>query len=285
MQYLETTPHSLLPDGTGLAEVAGVLFSAGNPQRPDPVRSIGPWNTPYVHVDSRGEVMDTIAQIPERWAILTVFSGNKKVVFPLVLGAESFVKAAFPIAAAAESFAAIMRDGRGVVIVDWPAETSNEVGTFRLRLIDPSGDSLFARTFEYVPVATPEETTERIAQRLDQSRPNGPGASAIASSLRESGLIPGRLPPVSALSVAQDGSVWLRRENTLGDSILWNVFGDRDHPIAAIRLPAGDSVIAARDDVVIALARDELDVPYLTRYRLNHSFPRKASTGSDSIGR
>ena len=275
IMYLTTTPHVPLPDGTGLAEVAGVPFSTGSPDRPDLVRSIGPWNTPYLHVDSHGEVMDTIVQIPERWAILTVVSGNKKAVFPLVLGAESFVKAAFPLASAAESFAAVMRDGRGVVVVDMPVETHDEVGTFKLLLIDPSGDSVFTRTVEYVPVPTPDETTERIAQRLHQSRPNGPGASAIAKSLRESGLIPGRLPPVSALAVAQDGSIWLRREDPLGDSILWNVFSGHDGSIAAIRLPAGDSVIAARDDVVVALARDELDVPYLTRYRLNRSFPRK----------
>jgi hypothetical protein len=178
-----------------------------------------------------------------------------------------------------------MRDGRGVVVVDWPVATGNEAATFNLRLIGPSGDSVFTRTFEYLPVATPEEMTEWLARQLEQSRTNGPDASAIASVLQGSGLIPGRLPPVSALAVGQDGSVWLRRENTLGDSILWNVFGLHDGLVAAIQLPAADSVIAARDDVVVALARDEFDVPYLTRYRLNHSFPRKASTGSDSIGR
>ena len=283
--YLPTTPHALLPDGTGLAEVAGVVMSRGGPGRPDPVRSIGPWNNPYLHVDSHGEVMDTIVQIPERWAILTVTSGAKKAGFPLVLGAESYVKAAFPLAVAAESFTAVMRDGRGVVVVDWPVATGNEAATFNLRLIGPSGDSVFTRTFEYLPVATPEEMTEWLARQLEQSRTNGPDASAIASVLQGSGLIPGRLPPVSALAVGQDGSVWLRRENTLGDSILWNVFGLHDGLVAAIQLPAADSVIAARDDVVVALARDEFDVPYLTRYRLNHSFPRKASTGSDSIGR
>jgi hypothetical protein len=82
------------------------------------------------------------------------------------------------------------------------------------------------------------------------------------------------LPPVTYVAVGQDSSIWLRREEVSGDSAVWNVLDPSGEAVGTLRLPSGQTVVAAKGDVVAAIELDDLDVPYVIRYRLHRSSTR-----------
>ena len=137
-----------------------------------------------------------------------------------------------------------------------------------MTVLGVEGDTVASVRLPYEPVAVTDEVLTRSIQELRTFRGDPPDPSAAARVLRDNGLIPLYLPPVTALSVGQDGSIWLRREEIAADSTLWNVLGAQGQVEGAVYLPRGDSVIAARRDVLATVTHDELDVPSVAIYRL-----------------
>jgi hypothetical protein len=254
MMYGETVPQRFLPDGTALVEVEAFEIFGMDSQQRDPIRSLGEWPHPFLRVDTTGQAIDTLSQERREKRLFRVDQRGVTLYFP-----TPFEDA---------PLAALMRDGSGVVVVDRPVATRKRDATFGVTLVSPAGDTVFSRTFAYEPRPVPDEVVRRTAEGLAPARRNGPDPAAIEASLRANDLVPSTLPPVTGLTVGQDGSIWLRREEVAGDSMLWNVLDRTGALRGALRLPARDSVAAARGDLVAAVYADELDVPYVVTYRL-----------------
>jgi hypothetical protein len=254
MMYGETVPQRFLPDGTALVEVEALELYGMDSRQDEPIRSLGEWPHPFLRVDAQGQAIDTISQERRERRLFGVDRRGVTLYFPTPFQDSPL--------------AALMRDGSGVVVVDRGVATRGRDATFGVTLVSPAGDTVFSRAFAYEPRPVPDEVVRRTAEGLAPARRNGPDAAAIAASLRANDLIPRTLPPVTALTVGQDGSIWLRREEVAGDSVLWNVLDRTGALRGALRLPARDSVVAARGDLVAAVYADELDVPYVVRYRL-----------------
>lgn len=99
--------------------------------------------------------------------------------------------------------------------------------------------------------------------------PDPPGPDEMLGELERRGLVPAHLPPVTAVKPAQDGTLWLRREATGEDAAVWLVLSGEDgEPRGEVTLPADQEVITALGDVLVILEEDELEVPYILRYRI-----------------
>ena len=158
------------------------------------------------------------------------------------------------------------------MIVERDAALDTEPSAFRVTLINPARDTVFSTSLAYQPIAMPDAAVRRATENVQvvpRDHENQPSASQIAQTLRNEGLIPETLTPVTELAVGQDGSTWLRREDA-GDSVLWNVLGPDGRPLGALRLPRSQTVMAASGDVMAAVELDEFDVPYVLRYRIRH---------------
>jgi len=166
------------------------------------------------------------------------------------------------------SFYGLMPDGSGVVAVDRPSTDAAGPPIFRVTLVSPTRDTVFVTPIAYepVPVATDllaKELQERADRQID-----GPSAPEIGEALREAGLIPETLPPVTGSALGQDGTIWIKREETLADAVLWQVLGPGGELEGELHVPKAQNVVAVQGDRMIAVELDALDVPYIVRYRI-----------------
>ena len=75
-------------------------------------------------------------------------------------------------------------------------------------------------------------------------------------------------PPVSAVVAGSDGTIWLRREPVHQERVGWVVLNDKGERIALAESPIGLEIGAASRDQVWGVIKDDLDVSYLVRYRI-----------------
>ena len=168
---------------------------------------------------------------------------------------------------------------RAVIVVDREAPTVADGATFAVSLISFEGDTLFQRSYPYEPVPTRQEVADSILGEVAEMIGERGFLGATSSTARawaELGLYrPKFRPPVEAMIVADDGSIWLSRGTTGGGgSVQWLVLDEDGRPLASVDLPSGLTLLTVSPPALWATERDEFDVPYLVRFTV--------SPGSDS---
>ena len=78
--------------------------------------------------------------------------------------------------------------------------------------------------------------------------------------------MPPTQPPVTELHIGHDGSIWLRREMTVGAASDWLVLSPEGEVVGTVALPANLKILAAEQGRLWGVETDELDVPYIVRY-------------------
>lgn len=150
-------------------------------------------------------------------------------------------------------------------------------GEFRVTIRRPDGTVVADRRLAYRPMPIPESIRDSIrddmASRMDRDQTAG------AAKRREVALehlaLPDLLPPVSlGMAVGEDGTRWIAREALPGVTSTRYLITTEDlHPLATVELPPAALRIAGgmdRDHVWL-LVKDEWDVQYLVRYRIDRS--------------
>lgn len=264
IMYMATAPQALSPDRTGLVIpnfAYGALAGRGSGIR------MSSFRIPVLRIDPQSQVIDTLAWEQHTGANVVMARGGAEFFFP----ARFFD---FPLLK-------LMPDGSGVVEVDRHAAEGPAASKFRVSATRRTGDTIFSREFAYRPVPTTSEVVRSVLERTPIYQNPGPSAHLSPpdvpereDALRDADLVPSMLPPVTDLTVGQDSSIWLRREEVSGDSAVWNVLGPSGKAVGTLRLPSGQTVVAAKGDVVAAIELDDLDVPYVIRYRLHRSSTR-----------
>jgi hypothetical protein len=261
VMYLPTPPQALSADGTALV-VPHIAYRASTGRGPG-VRTSS-FRIPALRIGSQSQVIDTLAWEQHTGANVVMARGGAEFFFPARIFDSPLLK--------------LMPDGSGVVVVDRRAATGREGSTFRVSATRRTGDTIFSREFAYRPVPTTSEVIRSVLERTPIYQNPGPSASVSPpgvpereDALRNADLVPSMLPPVTYLTVGQDRSIWLRREEVSGDSAVWNVLDPSGKAVGTLRLPSRQTVVAAKDDVVAAVELDDLDVPYVIRYRLHRS--------------
>jgi hypothetical protein len=79
-----------------------------------------------------------------------------------------------------------------------------------------------------------------------------------------------RLPIFDALTVADDGSVWIREYRRNTDSATWQVIDPSVGVVARVTLPGHWKLLRSAQSYVIVLELDEYDVEFVRLYRLVH---------------
>jgi hypothetical protein len=212
---------------------------------------------PTVRVDRDAAVLDTALWLPVGQSQFSIQLGDGQ-----LYSSQPFPDG--PISAT---------DDRGIVVVERSIATDATEGRFRLRWVAFSGDTVLSRAYRYAPkpleraradsvVAARVESYSDFAQRAGSSR------NDLESAIRDAMVVPRFLPPITAVLLSRSGEVWLRREELPGDSVQWNVLGPRGDVLAVFPLPKSVRPRLIDGDVLYTAETDELDVPYLVRYRV-----------------
>ncbi len=164
--------------------------------------------------------------------------------------------------------------------VDTPQPNSAEGAVLTIRRIGLAGDTLRATDFRYDPAPFLDADLDSIAARAARGEPGGfsayspnssppPDWPVIAARLRAEMDFPPWQLPLEYPWLAQDGSLWLRRSsNRETGTVSWVVLDAADRPRGRLELPEAVQVRWARGDLFWAVVPDELEVPWLVRYRI-----------------
>jgi hypothetical protein len=112
-------------------------------------------------------------------------------------------------------------DGSGFILVH-RSVTASRSPVFTVDRIGTKGEILFSSSIGYKPKPiTGRHITEAVSFLLDQ----GPPAkeAGLERRIRAAITIPRQLPPVTFVTVGADGSIWLRREESVSGETTWTV--------------------------------------------------------------
>jgi hypothetical protein len=215
---------------------------------------------PWLRLARSGQLLDTLAWQDISWKPVKIVSGGQEFVSRSPFEDPPLVQA--------------MADGSGLAVVDRRAATSRGAARFRVTRIGIDGDTLWAREYPYTPVRPPDGVVdagvEQIVERLSRGRGGRtpPRPAEIERALRSGGHVPEGLAPVTATASGDDGTLWLRREETSAETVRWEVLDRNGVLQATLSLPARVTVHAFAGDVLVGVELDELDVPCVVRYRV-----------------
>jgi hypothetical protein len=164
-------------------------------------------------------------------------------------------------------------DGAGVTFVVERAvpQVGEEAFITVLKLTSPA-DTSYARRIRYTPREwSPERVQGMMATslRLWSNRVGGsPDTSAAATAVREAMVLPPFQPVVSAIRVGDDEVVWLTREEDPAAPPELVMIGADGRPLGVVASHPKTTLHWSSDETVWATVLDELDVPWLVRFRL-----------------
>jgi hypothetical protein len=225
---------------------------------PQPVESTE--RSPYVRIDLEGQVLDTVGWQEARGRRVSLARGT----------AVAGVGHPFP-----ESPLVTMVGGtETMIVVDRPAPTQPGRSEFRVTWASFDGDTLWTRGYPYVPAPiAPAFADSAIATVIESPalRMMYPEPDQARDALLDQVAIPRFHPPVHAVEVADDGEIWIAREPAGEEGREWLVLEPTGEIAARVLLPSAVRVRVIRGDLVWGVYTDELDVPYLVRYRIRNS--------------
>lgn len=260
-----------------MADEAGGLLGDINPERGTSGLDADTIRVPRVRFTLAGEVVDTAA-----WYTLPLTYPEGQ----LVEVGES--RYSLPRAGLDDPLVLFLSEGR--IRIDRRVPEASGDTVFRVTRTGPSGDTLYSHRYRYTPVPYPEEVKERAAARSTRSGRvlflvDGRAEMVTRrpqDSARAHAEILERLPwprfqrPVGGErrvvphEVGPDGSLWLQREETGGETRRWTVLGPDGVPVGEAHLPEDRFGISWVDgDHLWATERDELGIPWLVRYGIH----------------
>ncbi len=212
-----------------------------------------------------GEVTDTLPAIPfgrNQWAISDPDAPGRGGMYMRQPYADGPLWAYVPVE-------------RALLVLDREAPQSTEGANYQLTKLSFSGDTIFARAYAFSPIPVLGSEVDSIldatAARISESGFLGGLAEGRAREWAELGLYgPAFQPPISHMVLGRNGEIWLR-EHSLGPAASWLVMDRDGEPLGRVTLPLGMTVLMTDDFNVWGWETDELDVPYLLRYRVGRS--------------
>lgn len=158
-----------------------------------------------------------------------------------------------------------------VVLVDRRVRDSSNA-FFSVTIVSTTGDTLSSRAYRYNPMPLTRRVVDaRVDSLMDAlSRSAGRAAASVTERLlRRALFVPATLPSVTAVVAGLDGTTWLRRESPAEPGpVMWTVLSSTGEILADVYAPQELIVFQANMKFVWGVVRDELDIPYVVRYRV-----------------
>ena len=150
-----------------------------------------------------------------------------------------------------------------------PAPQSASVGQFRILIRRPRGDTLMQRTFLFRPVPVPRTVKDSVMAAASRSLRNAPvDLAAVALRYIE---LPDFQPAVSRGPIStENGDYWIEREAFPTNGREYLVLDRGLEPLATIQIPSRSGRLTGpiTQTHVWFVELDDLDVPFLVRYRI-----------------
>jgi hypothetical protein len=159
---------------------------------------------------------------------------------------------------------------QGRIVVERRAASAAQVGTVTVtRLGEDDGDTVAVRTLAYRPLpvskAFADSVLEGAVSRLaGMGIPDATARRVVADEVE----LPSFMPPVSRLLSAEDGTVWIRREDVDPNRHRWIVLDPGLNPVAEVRTPHEFRPTFVTADHVWGVETDDLEVPWVVAYRI-----------------
>ena len=259
LEFIRSVTFPTLRPPSGVTRVMpGPILADGSilgiPFLPEPGRA-----APILKLSTSGAITDTLAHVsvrdPYRRISVTGSPRPGNIVDPGVVDALWVSEA----------------DGRSVVVVDRPLPERASGGAFTITRIGLHGDTLAHRTIEYVPKPVSADQASRwyASMAATVAKQLSVPVARAESAVREAIHLPRYQAPVGELVAGRDGTIWLRREDSGGAAVDWQVFDQAAQPLARVSLPAGFKVQRADAAHVWGVEKDSLDVPFVRVYDLS----------------
>jgi hypothetical protein len=161
---------------------------------------------------------------------------------------------------------------RAVVHLNRKAPEGPDGAALHLVKLSFAGDTIWAKSLPYEPVAVTahevDSLLDNVASSLGQ-RGNLAGAEGRAREWAALGLYhPEYKPGAEAMLLGRDGSIWLREARDAEGMASWLLLNGEGDAVARVPLPTGLTPMVADQEYVWGTESDEMDVPYLVRYRI-----------------
>ena len=161
-------------------------------------------------------------------------------------------------------------DGQSVAIVNRPIPSRAGAGSFEIMRIGLDGDTVVHRVVEFVPLertrAEADEWYASTARRL-AAQLSVPEAQA-ERAIRRVVQLPRYHLPVTRMVVGRDETIWLRREDTGGHTVDWQVFDRSGRVLGRLSLPSAFMAHRAQAGRVWGVEKDSLDISFLRVYEI-----------------
>ncbi len=240
---LGTVPRAVLPDDLAVGQVAVSSVDLLMNEHP---------STPLVLFDRSGRTVRALARLDLSHEIFAVRL------------AKSVLTTVQPFRDS--PLWAVPSNGRSITLVRRPASPDGRGATFSVTKFLHTGDTVFSTEYAYTPTEISRRQLDSVIRTtVERSSSRSPEAAPL---IREALFIPKYYPPVSSLFVGRDGAIWLRRESSDTVEDEWLVIGPDGVPVWTVLVPAMAQLQEAAGGTVWGVVHDELDVPYVVRYRI-----------------
>jgi hypothetical protein len=155
----------------------------------------------------------------------------------------------------------------GMIVIAEPSLPQSGRPALVLTKITQEGDTVFSRQHRYRPVRLSAQRIQQEVNRL-QAEAQRIGHGGIGAREIEARLYrPAHLPTVTALVIATDGTVLIRREDRAGQTVDWSIFTPSGDPVATQTTLAATDFRAAAGPYFFGLERDSAGALMAARYR------------------
>ena len=232
--------EGLFADGTawGVNTTHMARVMSGGPELPKPI----------LRMSRAGATINTIAIVTTSH---TMFAGKNGA--STVFGTQSFPDGDLVIGVPSQS---------RLYVVGRAAATSSRAATVSVVALRSTGDTLWQRDLSYSPRRLEKSVVDSVIRKVGLDRPG-----EVAAALRRLFFTPQFLPPVTSGFAADDGTLWLRREQGRATVEYWILTPD-GQLTATLSVPQSLTLTAARGAQLWGVEKDADDVPAVVRFRI-----------------
>lgn len=262
MTAIPPRPVGLLSDGTVYGQPPGISDWLADGRLTDQVP---------VLMTRDGRVTDVLPAMPYRHLVWAIPSPDGRGGSYAVQPFEDRTAFAFDL------------NRRALVVLDREPPANAAEASFTVMKLEFDGDTLFSRAFAFDPIPVRQEeldsALDAFAAEVGERRLFGLTETEARRLAEETLYAPAYRPGARYVVPGRDDTIWVMLEPGDADTATWLVLDSGGEPMGRVRLPSGVLVRQAELPLVWGVETDELDVPYVVRYRVSTSMIGTGSTG------
>lgn len=166
---------------------------------------------------------------------------------------------------AERSLIALHPGGDFIVVVQQPAG-SDPPGQVTITRYDPGGHEVGRRAYDYRAFPVSARAADSLVRARAADFEHGMSPAQAYDLARREVRVPTHYPPVAAVTVARDSSVWLQLSDVDPSTRKWLVLDGRGEIRAQVTGPTSFSVRVPGAETVWGLMLGNYDVPYVARF-------------------